>query len=96
MQHTFTVDKMLRKMEQEWTALIEQEAYIQTRKKIAAAIRESGFLAEELYTIEMAEEERSMASAAMLSYLETFVDKLLPQGSKRRDQAVRIYRKWRK
>lgn len=95
-QHTFTVNKMLRKMEQECTALIEQEAYIQTRKKIAAAIRESGFLAEELYTIEMAEEERSMASAAMLSYLETFVDKLLPQGSKRRDQAVRIYRKWRK
>ncbi len=96
MEHTFTVNNMLRRMEQECTILLNQEINIQKRKKLSAAIKESGFLAEELYMVEMAEEERSMASAAVMSCLEEYVEKLLPQGSARRDQAVRIYRKWRK
>lgn len=95
-EHTFTVNNMLRRMEQECTILLNQERNIQKRKKLSAAIKESGFLAEELYMVEMAEEERSMASTAVMSCLEEYVEKLLPQGSARRDQAVRIYRKWRK
>lgn len=91
----FTMKQMLKSMEQEITVLVRDEKKIQRRKELSDKAKEFGFLTEELYLVEMAEEERSMASAAVLAFLEQAMFKYLPQGSVRRDQVLQFYRKWR-
>lgn len=60
--------QMLKSMEQEITVLVRDEKKIQRRKELSDKAKEFGFLTEELYLVEMAEEERSMASAAVLAF----------------------------
>lgn len=91
----FTTKNMLRQMEQELLHLTEDEEWQRRRQELAAGVNRLGFLPEELYVMELAEEERSMLSAAALSVLETTLAKCLPPGSARRDRAVQFYRKWR-
>ena len=82
-------------MEEELVRLTEDGVQIRRRQKLAAEMNSVGCLPEELYIMELAEEERSMLSAAAVSFLETALAKCLPPGSVWRDRAVQFYRKWR-
>ena len=91
----FTTKNMCRQMEEELVRLTEDGVQIRRRQKLAAEMNSVGCLPEELYIMELAEEERSMLSAAAVSFLETALAKCLPPGSVWRDRAVQFYRKWR-
>lgn len=91
-ENTFTTKAMLERIGQELDMMAQDEGFAERRQKIADAIRHTGSLPEEIYMVEMAEEERRLGSSAIMEILERIVQTWLPVGSRRREKAVRIYR----
>lgn len=57
------------------------------------AVKGIGNMPEELYTMELAEEERTGENGAIVSIISKVSGKILPVNSRRREMAIRIYRK---
>lgn len=91
----FSTDVMLKKMEKEFVYLAEDNEQREKRREKAAFSKGIGDVAEELYTMELAEEERSGETGAIVGLVSKVSHKLLPINSRRREMAVRLYRKIR-
>lgn len=91
----FSTEVMLKKMEKEFLSLVKDAGWINQRREMAAAIKEMGNIPEELYTMELAEEGRSGEVGAVTGFISRVSRKILPVNSRRREMAIRIYRKFR-
>lgn len=91
----FSTSQMLKNIERELNYLVSEESRLHRDEEMHLWINRMGDLAEEICTLETAEEERSTASAALLLLMEQAASFLLPQGSRRRNLAVDVYKKYR-
>ncbi len=89
----FTTTQMLDQMEQELTKLLQENNRAEKRNIQSLEMRRLGFLAEEMYAVELAEEERSFGSYAAMKLLDKILDTAFPQRSRQRELAVRICQK---
>lgn len=73
----------------------KKENQVRERRELSKQVNRLGYLAEECYMLELAEEERSMASSALLEWLEAAAAVVLPENSRRRRLAVRFYKEYK-
>lgn len=92
----FSTADMLKKMEQELNALVQEERSIAKRREQFLELNRLGALAEALYITELAEEERGTVSFALVEILEQTAAALLPPNTRRRESAARFYKKIRR
>lgn len=92
-EREFSTDVMLMKMEKELMSFMADKEQIQKRREKALAVKGIGNMPEELYSMELAEEERTGENGAIVSIISKVSGKILPVNSRRREMAIRIYRK---
>lgn len=95
MEDCFSLKRMLKNVEEEWSALVSEK---NRKAECANAASETGrfqLLSEEIYSMELAEEERSRASLALLEFLDTMLSAVLPEKSRRRQIAKSLYKRWK-
>lgn len=89
----FTIRMMLEHMERELVWLVRDDGMAKRREKRCERLRQLGGLAEEIYRVQMAEEERGSGGAAAMEILGKVCERWMPVGSRRREAAVRVYGK---
>ncbi len=91
----FTTDRLLSHMERELEKLQHDQAMIKKRHAKSFQLQQAGRLPEELYRLELAEEACGRGAFAVFVIAEKMMERLLPQGSSRRELALRLYKNWR-
>lgn len=89
----FSVHAMLEHMEKELEWLVQDEGLARKRAECCERMRHLGCLAEEIYRVEMAEEERGSGASALMEALERVCARWVPDGSRRREAARAVYQK---
>lgn len=92
-ENAFSTDIMVEKMERELTYLARDPESLRDHEEKAMHMRHAGDLPEELYILELAEEERSGEAGAIARLVGRVSHKILAANSGRRDMAVRLYKK---
>lgn len=92
-ENVFSTDIMIEKMQREMTYLAKDSEQMRKHEEKSLYMRHAGDLPEELYTMELAEEDRSGEVGAIARLIGRISHKILAVNSRRRDMAVRLYKK---